>query len=91
MDTEELPPPTGVVVQPAGADDGEASTGSSPRSPPGKKARAEEEPLTDWDEVPLPQRRPHPDVSRQERPVPDDEQENEADVDMREGAGRDMV
>jgi len=82
--TEELSPPTGVAVQPAGAD-GEASIGSSPRSPPGKKARAVEEPPSPMDEEPLPQRRPHPDVRHRERPISGAEAVTEAEVDMEEG------
>jgi len=90
MDTEEIPLPAGMAVLPAGAG-GEASTGSSPRSPPGKKARTAEEPLSFTDAEPLPQRPPRPAVSRREMPSSDDEEENEAEVDLREGAGRPIV
>jgi len=84
MDTAELPSPAGVAVQPVRAG-GDASAGSSPCSPPGKKARTEVEPPSRMDVEPLPQRGPRPGVGLREEPVPEDEAENEAEEDVREG------
>jgi len=82
--TAELPTPAEVTVQPVRAG-GEASTASSPRSPPGKKARTVEEPPSLMDVEPLPQRRPHPDVRYREEPVPGVEALAETLEDMGEG------
>jgi len=66
--TAELPPPAEVPVQPVRAG-GDASTGSSPCSPPGKKTRTVEEPPSFMDVEPLPQREPRPGVRKNQFPT----------------------
>jgi len=87
--TAELPTPAGMAVQPVRAG-GDVSVGSSPRSPPGKKARAAEEspPLTSWES--LPRRETRPDISRRKEADSGDERDDAMDVQREEvGSGDD--
>jgi len=69
-----------TVVLPGRAGEGVASQGSSPLSPPHKKARATVEASTSWEE-PKPQRPPRPGTSRRVESPPGDEMDVVRDSD----------
>jgi len=77
-------PPAQTAVVPGRPSGGDASQGSSPRSPPGKKARVATDPLTNWEEEPKPQRQPRAGPSREVEPPPSDKEEMLVDSDEEE-------
>jgi len=68
-----------TVLMPEHVGGGDASFGSSPRSPPGKRARAAVEPYR-FTHTQLPQREPCPGPSRRADPTPNDTVDDTMDV-----------